>query len=298
MNQKQLEIFTVLAQTLNFTKTAEQLYLSQTTVTLQIRSLEEELNIKLFERTSRSVKLTYAGSVFLEGAKTVLESMRTARQEAAFAAQGYVGQLKIGFADDVNASGVSGVLRKFSQEQPHIRLTVQGGFPGNLLAGLIADEFDLVFTPSFRRIRNEKLTSKVMGTYRTMAAFHRDHPFAGKKAVKFSDFEGEDFIVISGDRHELDFSTDFVRQLDARHIHINRTAKTDNIETVFLLLDSGLGVTVLPEYFTGRFSGTSQIRTCPIDEKMKPTEFVAVWKDRAISEELADFLRIADMTCR
>ena len=75
MNQKQLEIFTTLAQTLNFTKTAEQLFLSQTTVTLQIHALEEELQAKLFDRTSRSVRLTYAGSVFLEGAQKILKMM-------------------------------------------------------------------------------------------------------------------------------------------------------------------------------------------------------------------------------
>lgn len=289
MNQKQLEIFITLADTLNFTRTAEQLYLSQTTVTLQIRSLEEELSTKLFERTSRSVKLTYPGSVFLEKARDILERIEDAVQETAFASQGYTGHLQIGFADDVNASGISTIIRRFSLAHPEILLRVQGGYPADLLSGLTSDKFDLIFTPSFRKIQNEKFNRHVLGTYRTVAAFHKDHPFHAKKCLKYSDFENEKYIFISGDREELDFSTEFIHQLTVRHVHIRQIARIDNIDTVFLMLDSNLGITVLPEYFSGRFSGTSQISICPIEENLKPTDFLAVWKKHGISEELRLF---------
>lgn len=291
MTQKQLEIFIALAENLNFTRTAEQLYLSQTTVTLQIHSLEEELQVKLFDRTSRSVRLTYPGVVFLNGAREILERMQTLVQETSFAAQGYTGQLNIGFADDVNATGLSMILRDFTFAQPQIMLHIQGGYPADLLSGLLDDEFDLVFTPSFRRMQNEKLVRYVMGTYRTVATFHRDHPFSRKEKLKYSDFENENFIFVSGDKEELDFSGEFVHQLNMRNVHINRIARIDNIDTVFLMLDANLGVTVLPEYFIGRMSGTSQIKTCPIDEKLNSTDFLAVWKNRGLSPELQQFVK-------
>ena len=291
MNQKQLEIFITLADTLNFTRTARQLYLSQTTVTLQIRSLEEELSVKLFDRTSRSVKLTYAGSVFLEKARDILGRMEDAVQETAFASQGYTGRLHIGFADDVNASGISTILRRFSLEHPEIMLRVQGGYPGDLLNGLTSDAFDLIFTPAFQKVQNEKLNRHVLGTYRTVAAFHQNHPFHKKKRLKFSDFENEKYIFISGERDKLDFSTEFMHQLDLRHIRVHQIARIDNIDTVFLMLDSDLGVTVLPEYFAGRFAGTSQISICPIDENLKPTDFLAVWKKQGVSEEVEVFCK-------
>jgi len=289
MNQKQLEIFITLAENLNFTRTAEELYLSQTTVSLQIRSLEEELQAKLFDRTSRSVHLTYAGSVFLEKARGILERIEDAVQETAFAAQGYTGSLHIGFADDVNASGISSILRRFSLAHPEIMLRVEGGYPADLLNGLTSGKFDLIFTPSFRKIQNEKLNRLVLGSYHTVAAFHQDHPFHKKKALKYADFEEEKFIFISGDREELDFSSKFIHQLNLHHVRIHQIARIDNIDTVFLMLDSNLGVTVLPEYFAGRFAGSSQITICPIDENLKPTEFLAVWKNYGISDELKLF---------
>ena len=116
MNQKQLEIFVNLAETLNFTRTAEQLYLAQTTVSLQIRGLEEELQVKLFDRTSRNVKLTYAGSVFRGRARDILTLMHESKVYAQEAQKGYRSRLTIGFADDANASGLSRFLRSFSEK--------------------------------------------------------------------------------------------------------------------------------------------------------------------------------------
>ncbi|MBQ9030540.1 MAG: LysR family transcriptional regulator [Parasporobacterium sp.] len=292
MNQKQLEIFITLAQNLNFTRTAEQLYLSQTTVTLQIRSLEEELHAKLFERTSRSVRLTYAGTVFLDGAVEILEKMQRTIDLTGAAARGYTGQLRIGFADDVNATGISVMLRNFTEQHPQIRLHVQGGYPAELLSRLLADEYDLIFTPSFRRLRNEHLSRYVVGTYQTIAAFHKDHRFAERKSVGYSDFAEENFIYISGESEDLDFSGLFYHQLLSRNIHVNLLDRTDNIDTVFLMLDADMGITVLPDYFTGRFAGTSQIRTCPIAESLKPTDYLAVWKPQKHERELELFLKI------
>ena len=293
MNQKQLEIFTTLAQNLNFTKTAEQLYLSQTTVTLQIHSLEEELNARLFERTSRSVRLTYAGSVFYEGAVQILEKMQQTAELTAAAAKGYTGQLKIGFADEVNATGISGLLRDYSAAYPEIKLKVRGGYPTDLMNALSADEYDLIFTPSFRKIRNEKLCRHTIGTFRTVAAFNKSHRFARKKALRFSDFAEENLIYISGEDQDLEFAGDFYHQLNLRNIHVNLAARIDNIDSVFLMLDADLGITVLPEYFSGRFSGSSHIRTCPIQENLKPTDFLAVWKPGNHSDELQTFLKHA-----
>lgn len=290
MNFKQLEIFTVLADTLNFTKTAEQLYLSQTTVTLQIKSLEEELGVKLFDRTSRSVRLTYPGEVFLEGAKELLEKSEQTVRRTRLVSKGYTGQLRIGFADEMNATGLAGMLREFSKTQPQVLLNIRSEYPGSLLKGLLADEYDVIFTPSFRKIGNEKLSRHVMGTYRTVAAFQRDHPFGKKKELKYSDFEGENIIVISGEAQELDSAADFLHQLDVHNINYNQVAKTDTIDAVFIMLEAGMGVTVLNEYLAPRFSGPSTVTVRPIAEDLKTSDFLAVWKRQVSLPELALFL--------
>ena len=286
MNQKQLEIFTRLAHNLNFTKTAEQLYLSQTTITLQIKNLEEELQVQLFERTKRSVKLTYAGSVFLERAGNILTSMEEAKVLAQEAQKGYTGRLKIGFADDANAAGISRFLRSFSEKNPGIRLQVHGGYPEQLLKGLASEEYDMIFTPAFRKSIQDNFQSFLIGQYRTVAAFNKDHPFSKKKSLTFQDFEGQDYIYISGINDELVFSSEFYHHLQNAGVHVRILDRIDNIDTVFLMLDANMGVTVLLEYFASRFTGTSGICTCPIDEALEETDFMALWRKGSSDREL------------
>ncbi len=73
MNTKQLEYFISVAENLSFTKTAEKFYISQTAVTQQIKSLEEQINVTLFTRSKRHVELTPAGKVFLSEARTIIK---------------------------------------------------------------------------------------------------------------------------------------------------------------------------------------------------------------------------------
>ena len=290
MNQRQLEIFTTLAETLNFTKTAEQLYLSQTTVTLQIHNLEEELNVKLFDRTSRSVSLTYAGEVFLEGAKEILAKIQKTVDATAYADQGYIGKIKIGFADDVNATGIAEMVRTFAEQHTNILFQVSGGYPGDLINTLMSEENDLILIPSFSGISSKNMSFHKLGSYKSVAAFHKSHPFAKKRKLKYSDFEGKSYIYTSGNEAVLDFTGEFLHQLELSDVHVNIFARTDNIDAVFFMLDANLGYTVLPEYFIGRFSGSSNIKVCPIDEPLKPTDFYAIWKTKKQSQAMEQFL--------
>ena len=73
MNSRQLEYFLAVAHELNFTKAAESMYVSQTAVTQQIKALEEQLGVSLFERTKKKVVLTPAGNVFLQEATLLLK---------------------------------------------------------------------------------------------------------------------------------------------------------------------------------------------------------------------------------
>ena len=295
MNQKQLEIFVRLSDNLNFTKTAEQLYLSQTTVTLQIKNLEEDLQVQLFERNSRKVKLTYAGSIFLDNAKKILDLMEEARIQTAEAQKGYTGRLKIGFADNANSAGISKFLRDFSEKNPNIRLQVHGGYPEQLLQGLKTEEYDVIFTPAFRKSTQAHFNSHLLGRYKTVAAFNKEHPFSKKKSLTFKDFEGVDFIYTSGIKEELAYSSEFYYRLQAAGVHVRIRDRIDNIDTVFLMLDANLGVTVLLDYFSARFSESSGIKICPIEEDLQETDFLALWRNEPPCAELklfADFIEV------
>ena len=90
MNSRQLEYFLAVAHELNFTKAAESMYVSQTAVTQQIKALEEQLGVSLFERTKKKVVLTPAGKVFLQEASSILNRIDTAVERTREASSGVI----------------------------------------------------------------------------------------------------------------------------------------------------------------------------------------------------------------
>ena len=96
MNTQQLECFTCVADKLNFTKAAEELYLSTPTVTHHIKSLEEELGTKLFHRTSKMVQLTETGALFYSDAKDILNKIDLSQKKIVKASTRNLSFLRIG----------------------------------------------------------------------------------------------------------------------------------------------------------------------------------------------------------
>ena len=90
MNLQQLEYFLAVAKLLNFTRVAEKYFISQTAVTQQIKSLEEQLGVKLFNRTKRKVELTPAGTVFIEEAQAIINRTKEAITKTQAAATGFL----------------------------------------------------------------------------------------------------------------------------------------------------------------------------------------------------------------
>ncbi|MBR6349861.1 MAG: LysR family transcriptional regulator [Lachnospiraceae bacterium] len=290
MTERQLEIFVTLAETLNFTRTSEYLFLSQTTVTLQIRNLEEELGVQLFDRTSRSVKLTAAGKTFYDGAVQILQMMRSTADETRLVAKNYTGVLDIGFATEANATGISDIIGSFAQKHHEVRLRILGDYPSNLVESLVKDEYDIILSPAFENINQENLESCVIGRYGLVAAFKEGHRFEGCESVSYEDFEGEKMIYVSAPDIRLDFTSQFIRRLEEKKVHTEVISTIDNIETVLLMLEARMGISVLPEYFAGRFYGTSGIRTCRIDEKLSSVAFSAIWQKGKMTREKSLFI--------
>ena len=291
MTQRQLEIFVTLAETLNFTRTSEYLFLSQTTVTLQIKNLEEELGVKLFERTSRSVRLTAAGQTFFEGAAAVLKQMDEMTENTRLMAKGYTGFLEVGFATEANATGMAKMMDSFTKAHPEIRLRIHGGYPGELMDLLMKETYDVILAPSFETVKSDNLNSFPIGHYELVAAFRKDHRFAKKKSVTCRDFENEKLIYLSSPELRMDFTGQFERRMEETKTHADIVAAIDDIETVLIMLEAGQGITVMPEYFKGRFHGTSGLKTCKINEKLKGVAFSAMWRKGRQSKETEQFIK-------
>ena len=97
MNINQLKYFITVAETRNFTRAAEQFFVSQTAITQQIHALEHSLDVTLFDRSRRPIELTPAGKAFLREAKSILERVSSAVAKTRAASTGIVGELRLGY---------------------------------------------------------------------------------------------------------------------------------------------------------------------------------------------------------
>lgn len=125
MDLRHLRYFVAVAEELNFTRAAERLHIAQPPLSIQIRALEDELKVRLFERDKRRVFLTQAGRHFLDRARAILESVDAARLEARNAAHGELGRLAIGYtASSMLSSALPMAIQRFRQAHPQVVLTL------------------------------------------------------------------------------------------------------------------------------------------------------------------------------
>ena len=160
MNRNQLRYFVAAAEHRSFTKAAEQYYISQTAVTQQIQQLEQSLGCELFDRSTRPVSLTSAGSAFLQDAKAILERMSRAQERVHDAATGLTGTLRVGYVRGYERSDLSTLMRHFHQKNSNVLISFYRCSTDVLAAGLLHQEYDIVFTWDSTNLRTRATGSR------------------------------------------------------------------------------------------------------------------------------------------
>jgi DNA-binding transcriptional LysR family regulator len=137
-----LHCFVAVAQTKNFSRAAERVHLSQSTVSQQIRRLEELIGKSLFERDTRSVKLTRDGDALQGYAVRILDLMNEAVER--LQAPALSGHVRFGLSEDFASAGLTGALASFVRSNPEVELTITVDLSGNLFRQLDEGQHDLI----------------------------------------------------------------------------------------------------------------------------------------------------------
>lgn len=145
METNTLRTFIALAQIKNFTKTAQQLFVAQSTVTNRIRDLESELGKPLFVRNHKQIELTAAGEKFLEYAQRFIVLENTALQELHIS-PAYSQQIRIGTTNTIYESHLQKRLRAYLKTKPSIALQITISHTQKMLQDFQASLFDVIFT--------------------------------------------------------------------------------------------------------------------------------------------------------
>ena len=193
MDMRHLRCFVAVAEELHFGRAAQRLHLTQPPVSLAIKELEDELGVRLLERTSRRIALTPAGAEALQDAYAVLASADLMRRRAQEAAQGLMGSLTIGFISLPAYSFLPPLLRRFTQDYPRVKVSLLEGTTDQLIhdvesgridLGLVFQTSDLPATLDAQLVMHEPL----------VVALPEHHPAAAQATVPLGKLAQEQFL--------------------------------------------------------------------------------------------------------
>ncbi len=247
MELRHLRYFVRVASELHFGRAAEQLGISQPPLSQQIRLLEQELGVQLFERSSRKVRLTVAGRLFLEEARATLAQADHAVRVTRRAALGEIGELTIGLsASTLYVSIVSDALSLFRSRHPDVHLSVAELPTAAQRDAVAGGALDLGFVRSRNMpLLPDSVVAECIATDRMFVAMQRGHRLSnGDTPIDIADLAGELLIHYPYDREG--FLEDLHRLFDKANIRARFAQETHEMSTLLGLVSAGLGITVLP----------------------------------------------------
>ncbi|VFR32308.1 Transcriptional regulator, LysR family [plant metagenome] len=143
-----MRYFIAVAEELHFYRAAERLHIDQSPLSRAIKELESELGTQLLIRDTRGTRLTWAGQVFLEDARRIINSVEQAKRNAAAAATGFRGTLRVALSDGISPTRLATLLAQCREEEPEVDIRLSEVSLSEQLKGLRDDLFDVGFARS------------------------------------------------------------------------------------------------------------------------------------------------------
>src|ERR671918_1624953 len=194
MELRHLRYFVAVAEELHFRRAAERLHVAQPAVSEQVRKLEEELGVRLLNRTQRSVSLTNAGAVFLREARRVLEQAEAARLAARNARDRVTSSLRIGYMPASLPASVPRTLQRLAMSMPQLETTLEHGSGAELIEAVRAERLDaaIVALPA----PTAGLRKTALGEQRALAALPVMHDHAVKPEIRLEQVAPDRIVVL------------------------------------------------------------------------------------------------------
>src|SRR5579884_3746716 len=189
MQLEQLRYFLAVARHLSFTRAAESLPLSQPSLTNQIRKLERELGVELFERTTRRVRLTPAGEDFVGAAQQILNLVETAELEMQEFSGLKRGRLVLGTIPTVGAFSLPPLLARFREQFPGIELILHEEGSDVLLQQLLEESIDLAIITAAEAHPTGALERQCLVVDEMVVLLPAGHRLANRKTVRMADLK-------------------------------------------------------------------------------------------------------------
>jgi DNA-binding transcriptional LysR family regulator len=291
---RQVRAFVALAETRNFTRASEQLFLTQSAVSHSIRSLEQQLEVKLVERSGKRISLTQDGVVFLRRCHAIIHELEMASQEIEALKRWGQGRIRLGATHTLCQYLLPTVLREFRDCFPRCEIHIESGDTSALISQLEKAQLDLVLgmgsrTPGwaqFQPLFQDELVFVVSA----------QHPWAQKKEIPLKEVAAESFLVYAknSETHRLIRS-----HFESLGVKLRVTLNLGSMAAIKEMARIGIGVGIVSPWVAREELNRGVLVQVPIRKEPLSREWGAIIHDGKSLSLIEDtFLSLCGLTAR
>ena len=291
MNSRQLQYAVILAETLNFSQAAQNLGISQPAFSKQIISLEEELGVKLFERSTNPLTLTEAGEFFIKKAKGILLDEEKIVKSMQKYKNGESGTLVIGVPPFRSLYMMPFLIAEMKKKYPAIKITLVEKGLAELKKGILDGEFDFavmnmpVTEPELSAIPLEK-DVLVLAVPRKLLGLLSKNGEVPKRLKTLSKCEEIPFVTVG---KEQEMRKLFEKLCSASAINPQIYAEVTGITTAWEIVKEGLAATLLPKQFVQKEAALYDVELIEIQQNIYVRQSAVVTRCAQYVSEHAEF---------
>jgi LysR family hydrogen peroxide-inducible transcriptional activator len=274
MNLKDLKYLVALADTGHFGKAAERSFVSQPTLSAQLKKLEEYLGVKLVERQPKNVQLTEVGKQIVVRARRMLDEGDEIVALARSNTDPFAGKLKVALIPTIGPYLLPRVMQKIRKGLPHLGLMLYEYQTESLLKRLRDGEIDLgiMAMPALA----DGVETRDLYEENFTVALPNHHPLASKANIKIQDLKGHTLLLLEDGHCLRDQALEVCSRVDVKEAEDFRAT---SLETLRQMVVAGLGITLLPEMAVESPFGSQRGLTIKQFAKPAPSRTVgAVWR--------------------
>ena len=279
MTLTEFKYIVAVARERHFGRAAEACFVSQPTLSVAIRKLEEELGVQLFERSHAEVSVTPIGERVVEQAQRVLEQTNMLREIARQGTDPLSGPLRVGLIYTIGPYLLPRVIGRTIRELPQMPLILQENFTVKLLEFLRQGDIDVAILAD--PYPDQGLMTQALYDEPFVVAVPRHHAWASRAAIPSHELKSETMLLLGAGHcfrdHVLEVCPELSRYSQASAC-IQKTFEGSSLETIRHMVASGIGITVLPGMARGESGADSLLRCLPFEAPAPMRRVSMAWR--------------------
>ena len=283
MNLRDLKYIVAVAESRSFVKAAQQCFVSQPTLSTQVKKIEQELAVQLFERTNKKVMVTTVGKAIIESAQSVLDEIGRMKQIAANATDPFSGELRLGAFPSLASYLFPDTVLTIRKSLPDIKLILVEEKTNVLIEQLAKGEIDAAFLSL--PLKEDFMVCEPLFDDAFELAVSGDHAFASKSQVKPEELQDQPLLLLDEGHCMRDQALQFCQWSGAEEQLGVRAA---SLETLRQMVIAGTGMTLIPEIASKQ--RLEAIRYIPFNEPKPKRTIGLIWRKSSVRTQLMDRL--------